>query len=135
MDKPRLVIPSPHPAAYDAFVTYTQDLDIGYVNPRDVELWVPDPGEQGGGSALIIENIADALTADSPRALAAVLLGIRERTGITRVLVKVHGVPWPAWASRLYEGLVAELDGRVASDLLGVDGYRWMSWQLHRSAA
>jgi len=123
----RLVIPTPSTAAYDAYVTFTQDEGIGYVNPYDVELWLPSPGPDAGGLCLIMESEGGPPQPGAGRAFALSLL---QMPGLARVLVKVHGVPCPPWAVALYRELLDELGGRLPSDLLAVEDYRWESWVL-----
>lgn len=121
------MIPTPSAPAYDAYVTYTQDEGIGYVNPCDVELWLPFPGPGGGGTCAVIEGEGKPPPPGMGAKLATMLLQLPE---IERALVKVHGVPCPGWAVELYRDLLAELDGRLSTDLLAVEGYRWQSWVL-----
>ena len=123
----RLVIPPPSAPAYDAYVTFTQDEGMGYVNPYDVELWLPLPGDDGGGTCAIIDSESGPPPPGMGRRLAAMLLAV---PGLERALVKVHGVPCQPWAIDLYRDLLAELDGRLPTDLLAVEGYRWWSWTL-----
>jgi hypothetical protein len=123
----RLVIPPPSAPAYDAYVTFTADEGIGYVNPYDVELWLPFPGPDGGGTCAIIESEGAPPPRGMGGRLAAMLLQVPD---LDRALVKVHGVPCERWAIELYRDLLGALDGSVATDLLAVDGYRWQSWVL-----
>ncbi|HVE63001.1 MAG TPA: hypothetical protein VNB94_04285 [Mycobacteriales bacterium] len=122
-----LVIPSPSTPAYDAYVTYTQDEGIGYVNPYDVELWLPFPGPDGGGTCAVIDGEGTAPPPGMGAKLAALVVDLPD---LERVLVKVHGVPCPGWAIELYRDFLAELDGRLPCDLLAVQDYRWQSWVL-----
>lgn len=122
-----LVIPTPSAPAYDAYVTYLQDEGIGVVKRYDVELWLPFPGEDAGGTCAVIDGQGRPPRPDIGRNLAVVINGIPE---LERALVKVHGVPCPGWAIELYRDLLGALDGRVTTDLLAVEGYRWESWVL-----
>lgn len=123
----RLVIPPPSAPAYDAYVTFTQDEGIGRVTPYDVELWLPFPGEDAGGTCAIMESHGEAPPPGIGRRVATMLLTV---PGLERALVKVHGVPFQPWAVELYADLLAELDRRLPTDLLAVEGYRWQSWVL-----
>lgn len=123
----RLVIPTPHAAAYDAYVTYTQDEGIGDVHPHDVELWLPFPGPDGGGTCAIIDGERRPPRPEMGAKLATMVLQLPE---LERVLIKVHGVPCPQWAIALYRDFLAAVDGRLSADLLAVEGYRWQSWVL-----
>jgi hypothetical protein len=127
-----LVIPHPSVAAYDAYVTYTQDEGIGYVNPLDVELWLPLPDGEPGGMCIVIDAEGSPPVPGSGVHLAHQLLALE---GLERALVKVHGVPTPGWAVELYLEVLAELGGRLPTDLLAVEGYRWESWVLSRGLA
>ena len=127
-----LVIPHPSLAAYDAYVTYTQDEGLGYVNPFDVELWLPLPGQDAGGRCIVIESEGERPRRGFGADIAQQLLAL---DGLERALVKVHGVPTADWAAELYRDLLAELAGRLPTDLLAVEGYRWESWVLSRGLA
>jgi hypothetical protein len=126
-----LVVPLPSHPAYDAFVTHLADIGLAPARPFDVEMFVPMP-DGSPGQLLQVSDPDGPPPPELGDRLGELARHVAD-SGVDRILVMVRGVPLPEWAEALFGRLVDAVGPvRISVDLLGVEGYRWMSWHLGR---